>query len=246
VRRTEDGWLRKLSVNGVGLVFTTILLTATVALKFGAGGWVTLVITGAAIALCVAVRRHYDRVFASLKHLDAALLSATFQPELRAPEGVDPTAPTAVLMVGGFNGIGVHSLLSIPPAFPGYFKNVVFLEVGVVDSSRFKGRHELRNLEKQVKDDLAEYEKLAASLGLHAESRYRLGTDAVEELIDLCLETAKDYKRPTFFAGKLIFPKESFFARYLHNQTAAKVESELLLRGFHTMVLPIRVSAEAA
>jgi hypothetical protein len=244
VRREDRSWRRKLAVNGVGLVFTALILVFTVVIKFEAGGWVTALMTGATIALCLSVRRHYNGVHAAFRQLDDTLINVAFPPEV-VPEcpPCDPKAPTAALMVGGFNGLGLHSLLTIPRSFPGYFKNVVFLEVGIIDSSRFKGRHEVRRLEKAVKDDLDEYVKFAHNLGFYAESGYRLGTDAVEELEQLCLETARRFPRVTFFAGKLILGRETFFDRYLHNQTAAKIERRLQLEGLHTVIMPIRVAA---
>ena len=238
-RAEEPFWARRLAVNGVGLAFTATILVATVAIKFEGGGWVTVLITGASVGLCVIVRRHYDNVHAALRRLDETLINVAFPPEPRPPAEIDRNSPTAVLMVNGFNGLGVHSLLWIPRIFPSYFKNVVFLEVGIIDSSRFKGRHEVKHLEKAVKDDLQEYVKFAENLGFHAESRFRLGTDPVHELEQLCLDSAQEFPRATFFAGKLIFKRESFFDRYLHNQTAAKVEQRLQLSALHTVVLPI-------
>jgi hypothetical protein len=242
-RRAEPRWLSKLALNGLGLAFTTTLLVATVGLKFTAGGWVTLIMTSVVIGVCLVVRRHYDRVQRAIRYLEDTLINAAFPPEPHEPAPLDRHEPTAVLMVGGFNGVGVHSLLSITARFPGYFTNVVFVEIGVVDSSRFKGRHEVRHIEKAVQDDLAEYRKLAESFGFHAESRYRLGTDAVHELEELCLEVAKEFSRCTFFAGKLVLKRETFLDRYLHNQTAAKVEQRLHLAGQHTVVLPLVVAA---
>ena len=58
-------------------------------------------------------------------------------------------------------------------------------------------------------------------------------------LEDLCVATAAEFSRATFFAGKLVFGKPSFFTRFLHNQTVAKVEETLQLRGFHTVVMPL-------
>jgi hypothetical protein len=36
--------------------------------------------------------------------------------------------------------------------------------------------------------------------------------------------------------------RETFFERYLHNQTAAEVERRLQIAGLHTVVLPIRAA----
>jgi hypothetical protein len=243
VRKSERLWLRKLLVNGVGLLFTALILAVTLILKFGAGGWVTSMMTGATIALCLVVRSHYRNVHKAFRKLDDTLINVAFPPEVVPPtRDRDPKAPTAVLMVGGFNGLGLHSLLSIHRRFPNYFKNIVFLEVGIIDSSRFKGRHEVRRLEKSVQDDLREYEKFARNMGFYAESNYRLGTDAVAELEELCLDAAKRFARVTFFAGKLILGRETFFERYLHNQTAGKIERRLQLVGLHTVVMPIRAA----
>ena len=65
----------------------------------------------------------------------------------------------------------------------------------------------------------------------------------VIESLELCLEVAKEFSRCTFFAGKLVLKRETFLDRYLHNQTAAKVEQRLHLAGQHTVVLPLVVTA---
>ena len=243
VRAEERQWLRKFAVNGVGLGFTLILLGATLALKFEEGGWVTAALTGAVVVLCLLVNRHYRSVQSAFRKLDDTLINVAFPPEVIPPAGeCDLKAPTAVLMVGGFNGLGLHSLLSIHRCFPNYFKNIVFLEVGIVDSSKFKGRHEVRRLEKSVQDDLQEYIHFARNMGFYAESAYRLGTDAVAELEELCLQAARRLPRVTFFAGKLILGRETFFERYLHNQTAAKIERRLQVAGLHTVIMPIQAT----
>ncbi|HMM36366.1 MAG TPA: amino acid permease, partial [Thermoanaerobaculia bacterium] len=46
VRSEDPLWKRHLSINGFGLTLTATLLVATVAMKFRAGGWVTVLITG--------------------------------------------------------------------------------------------------------------------------------------------------------------------------------------------------------
>ena len=48
----------------------------------------------------------------------------------------------------------------------------------------------------------------------------RYGRDPVEELIKLSDEVYKEYPNSVCFASKLIFARESFFTRWLHNQTA--------------------------
>jgi hypothetical protein len=41
-----------LFINGVGCVFTALILMLTITLKFDEGGWVTIAITGGLVALC--------------------------------------------------------------------------------------------------------------------------------------------------------------------------------------------------
>jgi hypothetical protein len=57
-------------------------------------------------------------------------------------------SPTAILLVESYNGLGIHSLLNIVKQFPGYFKQMVFVSVAVVDSGNFKGAGEVDSLEK--------------------------------------------------------------------------------------------------
>ncbi len=174
VRSSEPRWAGQLTMDGVGLFLTGLILVFTLALKFLEGAWVTVLITGSAIALCFAIRRHYEQVRAALRKLDDTLINVAFPPDVCAPAAADRASPTAVLMVSGFNGVDSHSLLSIQRTFPGYFRNVVFVQVGVVDSSRFKGRREIRHLEKAVLDDLEEYKGFARNMGVYAEARHAM------------------------------------------------------------------------
>jgi len=52
---------------------------------------------------------------------------------------VDPEKMTAVLLVRGFDGFGVHTLLSINRNFSGLYKNFIFVAIGVVNSGSFQG-----------------------------------------------------------------------------------------------------------
>ena len=62
-RKTQSEWLRRLSVNGVGLLLTGTILIVTVTFKFAEGGWVTLLVTLGFISLCYTVRSHYETHF---------------------------------------------------------------------------------------------------------------------------------------------------------------------------------------
>jgi len=57
--RSESGWLRRLLLSMTGLLVTGSILIVTVLEKFLEGGWVTIVLTGMVVTLCLAVRSHY-------------------------------------------------------------------------------------------------------------------------------------------------------------------------------------------
>ncbi|MGH8013661.1 MAG: APC family permease, partial [Candidatus Binataceae bacterium] len=232
-RREERKWMRKLLINGVGCFFSAAILLITVTVKFDEGGWVTIAITGGFIALCYAVRRHYDMVGRAIQQLEANVLPEIFAAAERKPAERDPEAPTAVLLVNGFNGLGLATLTTIPRLFDGQFRNVVFVGVGEVDSALLKGPEEVRQLEQQVADDLVEYCRFAADLGFHPELRTAIGPDVLLELRRLCLEVASEFPHAVFFAGKLIFSEalDGFISRFLHNHTAIELQNWLQLHG---------------
>lgn len=241
-RHTEKLWLRRLFVNGLGLSFTGTILIVTVVLKFAEGGWITLLVTFGFIGLCYGVRLHYDRVRSALKRLDDTLMNIPFQPDLKNPAPAKKSGdPTAVLIVRDFDGLAIHSLLSIGRLFPNHFKNIVFVSIGVIDSGRFKGHSELDSLRRMKEDDLKSFVDFANCLGWYAEYRYSLGVDLMEELEKLCKTVAKEFPRSVFFAGKLVFQRENFLTRLLHNHTPFTLEQRLQFEGMEIMILPIRV-----
>jgi K+ transporter len=241
-RKNERLWLRKLLVNGLGLSFTGTILIVTVIIKFGEGGWVTLLVTSGFILLCYIVRSHYEQVRGALKSLDETLINITFRPDLKNPvPAKNPDAPTAVLVVRDFDGLAIHSLLNIQRLFPNHFKNVVFVSIGLIDSGRFKGLSEIENLRRLKEEDLKSFVDFANCLDWYAEYRYSLGIDLIEELEKLCKSVAKDFPRSVFFAGKLVFEKENFLTRLLHNHTPFTLEQRLQFEGLEMMILPIRV-----
>lgn len=246
VRRSERAWGRKLTVNGLGLVLTSLILFVTVTTKLAEGGWVTLLVTLVFVLLCQAIRTHYDRVQAALKRLDETLLTVPFQPNLREPvPSKDPGAPTAALIVRSFDGISVHTLLSVQRLFPNYFKNIVFISVGVIDAGQFKGRAEIDNLRRTTEENLKSFVEYANCLGWYAEYRYALDVDVIAALEELCEAVAREFPRTIFFSGNLVFQRENFFTRLLHNHTPFTLQQRLQFAGRDMMILPIRVFAEA-
>ena len=240
LRREAGHWRRSLLVNATGALVTATILAVMAFLKFSEGGWVTIVATGLLVVLCVIIHRHYQRVRAQLGSLDETLMQLPMQRSGATPELVED-GPTAIVLVESFNGLGVHTVLSIQRFMPRYYRNFVFVSAGLVDSAQFKGARELEALEAQVRSGLEKYLELAAGIGVYAEYRYALGTDVVEELEAICRDLVKEFRRPLVFVGQLVFEREHVFTRTLHHETATSIQRRLQFAGIQVVVLPIRV-----
>jgi hypothetical protein len=138
----------------------------------------------------------------------------------------------------------VHQLLTVKRVFGAHFKNFVFVSVGVVDSAAMKGVEEVDRIRLRTESTLQQYVETAHRLGLAADYRAEVGTEAVAVAEQLCLELARDFPRAVFFAGKLVFEKEQVFQRLLHNETAYQLQRRLQFGGLNAMVLPVRVMDE--
>jgi amino acid transporter len=244
VRHSERRWKRKLFVNGLGCLFTFSILVLTLTLKFDEGGWVTVLITSALIGVCFLVRRHYDRFAAALRQLEADVTPLLYEAKREKPPQHNPAAPTAGILVEGFNGLGLATMFTLTRLFPDEFENVVFIGVGQVDSALLKGPEEVKELEERIGDDLKEYCQFAGDLGLHAEFRTGIGPDVVLEIVQICRDVAHEYPHVVFFAGKLIFSDEAegYLGRFLHMHTALEVQRYLQIEGLSLVILPVRVA----
>jgi amino acid transporter len=241
--RAREPWKKPMLIHGLGFLVCLGILAVTTIEKFGDGGWVTLVITAIVIALCMWVKAHYRQVMKKLERLSAELsLDAIPGVAPAPPAEIDPMKPTAVVLAGGFGGLGIHTLLQIPRLFPGQFEQVVFVSVGVIDAGTFKGEEEMAALQRKTTRDLERYVEFARThLGWAADHDSLLGTEAVAELERLCREVYLRCPRSVFFAGKLIFRHEGWWQRLLHNETAHAVQRRLEFDGLTMVVLPIRM-----
>jgi K+ transporter len=240
-RRKEDPqWFRHLSVHLVGLLLCLTILAITTYEKFTEGGWMTLLITSVVIGLCYLIKGHYVRVRQGMKDLDETLLDVPVSPH-GEPPAIDRSAPTAIQLVSGYSGFGVHTLFSILSTFPKTYRNVIFVSVALIDSGSFKGAEEIEALEVSVKDGLEKYVAMARKLGFAADYRTSLATDVVESAVDLCKQVAEEFPRSTVFAGQITFRLEKLYHRLLHNETAFAIQRRLQWEGLTTVIMPIRV-----
>lgn len=239
-RKKRADWKRKISIHVIGLTMCFTILVITTIEKFTEGGWITLFITGAVIAACFLVGRHYAMVAERLKRLDAQLVREAGAPKTKPPP-MNKEEPTAGILVANYDGLGIHLLLNIPRIFPGTFKNFVFISVGVVDSSDFRGEFVMESVRKKREEVGKKYVALANSNGIPATFRYAIGTEVVDEAVKLCLSLREEFPRITFFSGKIVFEQERWLEPLLHNQTAHAIQRRLQWSGATMVIMPVRV-----
>ena len=230
---------RRVALFASGFLLCATILVITVLEKFREGGWVTLLVTTILILLCFLIHRHYVNASATMAKLYAELDSVPTSE--KDPPLPDPKQPVAIVLVNAYSGLGIHTVLNIFRAFPNHFKGLVFVSVGVVDSGEFKGGDSISGLTERTQEMLQQYMHLASGLGIPADYRFAIGTEAVESCEALCLAVAQEFPRGTFFAGKLIFQREQWYQKLLHNETALAVQKRLQWAGKTMVTLPVRL-----
>ena len=241
-RRNHKRWWWRLLLSAAGLIVTSAILVILVWEKFGTGGWVTILITGLVIGVCLAVRWHYEETRDQLQRIDRLFSGQPVVADAVDPPALDPQKPTAIFFAGKNRGVSMHALLWVQRLFPDHFKNFVFLSVGEVDAQSYGGHGALRTLRYEIENSLRYYVNFCHSHGLAAKSYLAFGTDPVEELIKLSDVAYKEFPNSVCFASKLIFAHESFFTRWLHNQTALAIQQRLHVMGQQMVILPMKVA----
>lgn len=253
---TERGsvgpWKRKLLINGIGLLLTGFILISQVVLKFETGGWITILITGSLVLVAILIKRFYrqtGRRLARLDHLMATAAEGDVQALAAESRGLkrkplpkfDPKGKTAVLLVSGFNGTGLHTLFSIRRVFGDAFRNWFFIQAGIIDADRFKGAEGMERLRQHVEEGLAKYVKFMQVEGYHAQGFAAIGTDVSDEICDLAQSIFRKHSNAVFFGGQIVFPEESILTRLLFNHTAFAVQRRLHREGIPFLIMPVRV-----
>ncbi|MFA5063276.1 MAG: APC family permease [Candidatus Omnitrophota bacterium] len=248
-RSQVKGWIKKFFINGTGFVLCAFILVSMIIMKFTEGGWVTLFFTGSLVVVAILIKRHYYQTAKLLHRLNNLVTvaesaeEAMLNPAINVAQEAKPDlkSKTAVLLVSGFNGIGLHTLFGIIRLFGGVFKNFVFVQIGIVDAGNFKGTSEVGKLETEAKTDVTRYVKFMNKQGFYAEGLFEVGTDVVEEVSNIAPRILKRFPNSVFFGGQLIFPKDSFAIRFLHNYTVFAMQKKLYREGIPFVILPIRV-----
>ncbi len=241
VRASHRGWLPRLLLNGTGMLLCAGILVVTVTLKFFQGGWVTVAITGSLVGVAFLVRQHYRRFQFATTMLNILVEDTVAKP-------IDATAAsagrTAILFVNHYDGLGLHTLARVKSLLGNELRRVVFLSVVQVDSDEFRDQAHLDGLRASRQEELGHYESVAQEAGIAAESRFVIGTDVVDELEQLAAATAEAHPQSLFFAGQVVFEKETLATRFLHNEVAFALQRRLIFRGLDMIIVPVQLPRE--
>jgi amino acid transporter len=240
-RREGDRWLRHFALSALGLAVTSSVLVITLIEKFTAGGWLTVLVTSAVVALCFLIRRHYTDTRAQIAKSDALFAGAPPEVGDDAPTKPDPAQPTAIVLVGKHRGASMHALLWVNRLFPGHFRNVIFLAVGEVDAQSYEGAEHLERLRQTIAASLDYYVAHCRRHGLAADYRIGFGTDPVAEFMKLAETAMEEFPNSVCFASKLLFRRVNFLTARLHNQTPLEIQTRLHLQGKQMVLLPMNV-----
>jgi amino acid transporter len=249
-RARTPHWKRRFLTASTALALCSFILVVVTVLKFFDGGWITLIVLGLLVGLALLAKRHYASVTRTLKKMDSLVQAAqSSQSSMSGMAGgpaveeckYDPKAKTAVVLVSGFDGLGLHTLFSIIRLFGGVYKNFIFLEVGLIDAGTFKGEEEVEHLRKHVREELDKYVHFIRRHGYYGEAVTVLSHDVVEGSAKMAPQILERFPQAVFFMGQLVFPEESWVSRLFHNNTVFAVQRRLYHLGIPFLILPIRV-----
>jgi amino acid transporter len=241
-RKGTARWKRKAALFVVGFALCATILVITAVEKFREGGWITLLVTGAVVGLCFLIHGHYRTVRLKLARLYHGVRSLDEKAVSAALPIVSPKLATAAVLVPSYGGVGIHTVLNVFRSFPNHFKNLVFISVGVIDSGGFKGADCIESLEANTEAMLKKYLSLATELGIPSTYRMAVGTEAIVEAEKLCRAVMIEFPLVTFVGGKVVFAREQWFQRLLHNETATEIQKRLYWMGATMVILPAKVS----
>jgi amino acid transporter len=243
LQRRDGGSFRpfRLFVSAFGFILTATILVVTVINKFLEGAWMTVVITGCIIVAGILIRRHYNDCNRLLSQADALFATTTRAMAVDNPPPLQPVKPTALFLVGGSLGTGMHTLLAVRKLFPEHFINYVFIRVGEVDSDTFRHAGELDTLRQRVDESLAQFVNYCQRRNLPSVAFGGVAADATAELTTMLDQALARFPSSVVFASQLVFKNETFLTRLLHGQTPLIMQRRLQARGVPMVILPMKI-----
>ena len=117
----------------------------------------------------------------------------------------------------------------------------MFVSVGTVDSEAYGSEQSLRTLQYETRAVLDALVNYAHCHGKGACWFDAYGADRLRELERLALEVRGQFPNSVYFANRLVFEHDSWWTRWLHNQTPLAMQRLLNLRGLELVILPVRL-----
>jgi hypothetical protein len=239
--RKEGGkWMVRLALSATGFIVCSVILAMLLVEKFTDGGWLTAVIIVAIIGICLTIRNHYNWTREQIYKVDEIFANQPFGSIVGAPQP-DPSLPTAVFLVGSSRGGGLHALLWVQRMFPDHFRNFIFVNVRTVDSLSYGGNEDMKLVKMEAGVALTYFVNFCHSKGWASKSYLSFGTDPIDEVTKLAEQVYKEFPNSIFFASKLIFDKENWLIRLLHNQAPLVIQRRLHLQGLQMVILPMKI-----
>jgi hypothetical protein len=144
--------------------------------------------------------------------------------------------------VSGYNSLGLHTLFNVIRYLgDNTFKNYIFAGVGIVDSANFSTQEKMEEMKSDVRGDLRMYIEFMNREGFYAETISAIGTDIVDEALQLVPQIQKRFNNVVFFGGQLTFRRNLYIHRWLHNYTALRLQKAFYDEAIPFFVVPIRV-----
>lgn len=241
-RKMQKDWKTKIIIHLIGFTLCFTILNFTIYEKFLEGGWITILVTTSLVISCYLVKNHYENVGKRISSLDSKIPNLTnFKSIENIYEKKSKSDMIAVQLVDSFNGLGVNTFKLINETFPNVYSNFIFISVGLIDQSLFKGEESIDNIKNRINYNLSNYIKLANYSGFYAEYKIGIGTEVASTIENLIMEIKEEHPNITVFSGNLSFQKEKFYHNILHNQTAFVIQKKLQLKGITNVILPIQV-----
>lgn len=241
-RHEKSSNLLRLALALLASIICVSILVMLILTRFTGGGLVALLITSGVVAACLKIKKYYKEVSKKFKEADKLLVPKTIGvPRDKIPL-FDPHAPTAVLFVGKSIGVGMHSLLWIHRLFPNFYKNFIFVSVGIIDVQSYGIEKRFGVLKRKEQRKLDYFIKYVHNQGSAAYSILDFGTDPVEKLTQIAENLYQENSNCIFFASNLVFATDNWFIRRLHNETAFAVQRKLHLQGIMMVILPMSIS----
>lgn len=250
LRKPEEGAARGTVLGDLvlfllGFAACATTLVIVVVEKFDHGGWKTVVVTVAVIAVCAYCKAHYQRVSAGIRALGAGRrLQQSDRNGMTNHADPDTEGATAVICIQKCDAISLHILESVL-SHPGFsFQNVIAVGSGVVGTGNFVGHDAVEKLKHSLLVELEAFARHTQRLGMASAVGMNVGTDTVGALVDLCEQIHFLFPNSVFFFGELILSEqERLTERVFHNRTGQLVQRLLKAKQIRCVGVPLVLDA---